>query len=228
MPLRLNLVAGLLLIVLIAGGCQTDQSQSDTSASNAIVRFTMVENKTDQPLSRGIRTEGLMNVVNGDIKYTRSLSTGKAFGQGIEIGNESYYKLGGKLWSRQENLHDALARAQVSLRTGLADPSRALDYLEEVSPDLRREGTEEVRGQGTQRFSATADLSKVGAPDGMDFSEDTWPKGRYLPLEVWVDDSGKVRRLVFENSPEVIQTWEFYDWGAEEEIAAPPADLIKP
>jgi hypothetical protein len=82
-------------------------------------------------------------------------------------------------------------------------------------------------GVKTTRYSAVADLRKVAGERGAEFPDGRWPDGADFPVEVWVDDTGKVHRLKFLSEPQTTQTWEFYDWGVATNIAAPPSELVR-
>jgi hypothetical protein len=203
-------------------------SSSAPAASSTRARFRMVEQKDgDGSRSPGVRTEGVVDFTSGNIQYKRFLSNDKSFGEAIEIGKVTFSKLGGDFWSRQENLLDPLSATQVSVRNAITDPSRSLTYLRTISSDVSQGATEQVDGIKTTRYSALADLRKAGGEEGTNFPNGRWPEGANFPVEVWVDDTGKVRRLKFARSAEITQTWEFYEWGVATEISAPPSDQVR-
>jgi hypothetical protein len=186
----------------------------------------MIEQK-DGSRSAGVRTEGVVDFTSGDIQYKRFLSNGKSFGEAIEIENVTFSKLGGDFWSRQEDLLDPLSATQVSVRNAITDPGRSLDYLRTISTDVTRGATEQVGGVGTTRYTALVDLRKAAGESGANFPSGRWPEGAEFPVQIWVDDTGKVHRLKFARSPEITQTWEFYEWGVSTNLAAPPVDQVR-
>jgi hypothetical protein len=46
-----------------------------------------------------------------------------------------------------------------------------------------------------------------------------------LPVEIWIDDVGRARRFVLELD-EVPATIDFYDFGVEVDVQAPPQDEV--
>lgn len=189
-------------------------------------RFTMLERKLDRPFPP-TTTRGILDFANGNMKYTRFLPDGRAFGEQINVDNVTYNKLGGIYWSRTDNVYDPLAKALIALLSGIADPNRSLDYLKTVADDVRGVGSERVRGANTVHYAATADLRKAAGTEGASFSGAKWPDGATVPVEVWVDGTGRVRRFRYLNDPTLEQTWEFYDWGVRGDISPPPPNLVR-
>jgi hypothetical protein len=120
------------------------------------------------------------------------------------------------------------------------DPSQALKYLLAVSGDVDEVGEEDVRGVGTTHYKAQVDLEKV---------VDVLPKGQReqarqtieqltkqvgeseIPIEVWIDDDGLVRREridygIEQGGQEVSLRFdiELYDFGIDAGIEPPPAE----
>jgi hypothetical protein len=124
---------------------------------------------------------------------------------------------------------------------GQADPSQALQYLRAVSGEVEEKGREDVRGVPTTRYEATVDLRKFPdvLPDDQreaaEKSVDTLVQqlgGKTeLPMEVWIDDDGLIRRQRFEfafeaQGQEVSFRYdsELYDFGVDVEVQPPPAE----
>jgi hypothetical protein len=125
------------------------------------------------------------------------------------------------------------------------DPSQYLRYLTGVSSDVQTVGHEAVRGVDTTHYHATIDLAK-----GMS----TVPKGlrnklgvdaqvldkmyaqlqkqlgsTTLPIDVWIDSGGRLRRLAMEMSTKAAGVgidMELYDYGVAVHVEAPPADQV--
>ncbi len=175
----------------------------------------------------GIRTEGVVDFATGDIHSKRFLRDGRQFGEQMDIGNVTYARLGQGRWSRQEDLLDPLGKAQSAAVKALGNPSRSVEFLREVSGDVREMGREVVADTPTDRYSATIDLEKSPGADRAEFSDAKWPDGASFPVEVWVDDAGRVRRLRFDHYPGQVQSWEFHDWGLEVNLSPPPESEIQ-
>jgi hypothetical protein len=135
---------------------------------------------------------------------------------------------------------------------GQADPSQALQYLRALSGEVKDEGSEEVRGVSTTHYSAEVDLrefpdvlpkaQREAAQKSVDALVKQLGGESKLPMEVWVDDEGLIRRQRFEFEfapPEGGTKFSFrydielYDFGVEVSVEPPPeeetadfADLI--
>ncbi|HET6775819.1 MAG TPA: hypothetical protein VFH36_21080, partial [Acidimicrobiales bacterium] len=153
-------------------------------------------------------------------------------------------------WSRAE-LADLVGSAAVADNDALAlalDPLGPLDLLRRPVVEIGeppgggpggegrtggRDG-DEVRGVATRHLRASLDL--VGGPEGGP------PEGSFearlaaagvdsLPVDVWLDGHGVVRRMVvaIEAAGEMTTTFEVFDVGAvdEDDVAAPdPGDVL--
>ena len=124
------------------------------------------------------------------------------------------------------------------------DPSQTLDYLRGASDDIKRVGTEAVRGSPTTHYSVVLDLEKAAAssPNGrqtiqslikiLGFSK--------LPAEVWVDGEGRLRKLRYtadlsksrvaasaRSAPGSLTfTLELFDFGVPVQVAVPLAGQV--
>jgi LppX_LprAFG lipoprotein len=108
---------------------------------------------------------------------------------------------------------------------GGGDPTRTLQYLRGVGK-LHKEGGETVRGVSTTHYTGTIDLKKVKGGDRL---AQTLGQ-RKLPVEVWVDDDGYIRRETWKEQLDVGNgktdvkiAMELYDFGAPVFAEVPPA-----
>jgi hypothetical protein len=121
------------------------------------------------------------------------------------------------------------------------DPRDTLDYLRAVAGEIVPVGPEQVRGADTTHYKATIDLlryeqlvppaqrEKLGAT----FEQVVQESGlRYVPIDLWVDDGGLVRKLSMNltvtdpassQQVEAAMTFELYDYGQPVEIDLPDA-----
>ncbi len=126
------------------------------------------------------------------------------------------------------------------------DPTAALHYLRGVTDEVKKLGTETVRGTKTTRYSATLDLGKAGQEVREDLKDDIAQIQAQLgtstiPTEAWIDDEGRLRRLRYSvdlskatppnqaadaGTGTVTASFELYDFGVGVDAAAPPADQI--
>ena len=93
-------------------------------------------------------------------------------------------------------------------------PERLLALLRAASSETERVGEEDVRGSSTVRYRLTVDCEPaILECDGT------------VPVEVWIDDDGFVRRISLDDD-DGLATFEFFDFGADVDIHAPPADEV--
>lgn len=123
------------------------------------------------------------------------------------------------------------------------DPGGYLNYLQGVAGDVRVEGHEVIGGDDTTRYGATIDLERALAA-----TQDPARRASLLhaialvgdlkmPATVWVDDSGRLRKLQLSLDlaavakqlgappgidPKIVETMELYDYGVQVDVQAPP------
>jgi hypothetical protein len=114
------------------------------------------------------------------------------------------------------------------------DPSAQLEQLRGAG-DVKKAGTEQVRGTPTTHYTATLDLRRAAdrAPaaqrDAARRSIDRIIKltgQSTLPTEVWLDAQGRARRMKVSQSirgQSFTYTMDLYDFGTREALKAPPA-----
>jgi hypothetical protein len=119
---------------------------------------------------------------------------------------------------------------------GASDPTSTLQYLRGAG-DVTEVGKEELRGVATTHYHAEIDLvkamAKVPAADRDRAEAGVKALGRSLPMDVWIDAEGRVRKTSLDMTMQVAgraahagETIEYLDFGAPVDIAAPPADDI--
>ena len=127
------------------------------------------------------------------------------------------------------------------------DPAQLLRLLR-ASTDVVEAGTATVRGVGTTRYTAKLDLrdSLEAATKELELTAEQRAQLRRaaeqlleqieaetLPIEVYVDDDGLLRRLTLDLTTSVAgqslslkQTTDFYDFGVDVDVDAPPASQV--
>jgi hypothetical protein len=122
--------------------------------------------------------------------------------------------------------------------TSSNDPSSQLDQLRGAG-NVKKVGTEKVRGTATTHYKATLDLRKAAerAPaaqrEAARRSIDNLVKQTgqsTIPVEVWIDKQGRARRMSFDEAikgTSLKLTMELYDFGTREAVKAPPASETK-
>ncbi|HSK15500.1 MAG TPA: hypothetical protein VK915_04970, partial [Gaiellaceae bacterium] len=172
----------------------------------------------------------------------------------VYYGLPAGFLAGNKRWLKldPQGLADASAVDAGSLFLGSqADPAQFLLWLRAIGPTARRVGSETVRGEQTTRFDAVVDLRRL-ASQGPEGQEDAWrayvesTRERLglaeIPVQVWVDGDGLVRRLrhgyVFGPEGQQARTssvTELWDFGVPVSVRTPPpgqvadlADYVRP
>ena len=133
------------------------------------------------------------------------------------------------------------------LQSQSSDPAASLQYLRGASGEVTKVGKEPIRGVDTTWYSTTVDLSRAAAeapPEvGKTIRQITEAFGiERIPVEVWIDSSGRARRVRQEvdysssgaagrfpagTLPESVEiTLEFYDFGTSVSVELPPADEV--
>jgi hypothetical protein len=124
------------------------------------------------------------------------------------------------------------------------DPRKMLDFLRAASDDIETVGTEELRGVRTTHYRATvtlADYDKlVPAEKREEFrsmlGEMIEQTGLdEIPVDVWLDELGLVRRFDMSvtatqpgtaESLDATMTFELFDYGKKVDVEPPPADEV--
>ena len=124
-----------------------------------------------------------------------------------------------------------------------SDPRDALDALRAVTSDIETVGSEQLRGVATTHYRAVVDpaelakRSPASAPSSQSLVDRIATQSGLgpVPLDVWIDESGLVRKLTmsFEGtdpsasrSSEVSMSFELWDYGEAVEIDLPPASQV--
>ncbi len=129
-----------------------------------------------------------------------------------------------------------------------SDPSQFLNYLRAASKDVAEVGEKEVRGVATTHYRAKIDLEKVADQAPAESREQVRASidalirqtgMRTMPVEVWIDEDGLLRRerleMTFdvpggasgiEQEAAMTMTMDFFDFGVEVDVEPPPADQV--
>jgi hypothetical protein len=133
-------------------------------------------------------------------------------------------------------MNTALGASFSQLTDSANQTTDSLSYLKAVSANgVSTVGTASVRGVPTTEYSATVDLTKAGqgrnpAVQALLQKLQTKTGMTSLPINVWLDDQGQIRREVFDESltvsgkhTRVQVSVEYFDFGAPIDVAPPPA-----
>jgi hypothetical protein len=173
------------------------------------------------------------------------------FGEATAVFVDStvYYKLppgalaGGRRWIQLDlqNVADASGLDFGPLVQGSqADPTQYLLWLSALGPGITKIGEEDVRGVPTSRYRAAVDLNLLEeqAPPGKEAEWAAYVQTlrdrlglAFIPVEVWVEDEGLIRRFNHEygfstEGTTAVVTTELFDFGIPVDVSAPPPDQV--
>jgi hypothetical protein len=184
--------------------------------------------------------------------------TGFGNAKAVFVDSSVYYQLppgalaGGKRWIRLDlqNVADASGLDFGPLVQGSqADPTQYLLWLSALGPGITKIGEEDVRGVPTSRYRAAVDLNLLEqqAPPGKEAEWAAYVQAlrdrlglAFIPVEVWIDDEGLIRRFNHEygfsaEGTTAVVTTEIFDFGVPVDVQAPPVgsvvtmtDVIRP
>jgi hypothetical protein len=163
-------------------------------------------------------------VVTGDVLYLRSPAFAQATTQD-------------KQWVKLNLATLASSQGSTDL-SGILDasptPANALAYLE-GSSTVDKVGSESVGGVDTTHYSVSANLDRAaehasGATRDAVQGVISQSGVKTLPLEVWVDGNGYIRKVSYDEHAGRRQaatvTMELHDFGGPVAISAPPSDSV--
>jgi hypothetical protein len=127
--------------------------------------------------------------------------------------------------------------------SGASTPTDLVEMFKGASGHVTDLGTESINGVDTTHFQILMDLEEyadnLSAAEADEIREMVGDLGD-MPLDVWIDDDGLLRRLEMSMSPEAfgavgmsagddfeMSVWyEVFDYGSDIEITPPPADEV--
>jgi hypothetical protein len=177
----------------------------------------------------GLPTEGDAKIRARMIDGAMYMSLGDLVGAGDESLSSM---LGDKSWVKLDLKSLGMDSSASSGGLSDANPGATLDALRGAG-EVERVGTETLRGVETTHYRATIDPQKAlaEAPEEL---RDRAAKGLDaiggpLPIDVWIDGDGQARKIAMDvetSDGAVSTTIEYYDFGADVNIAAPPVDDV--
>ncbi len=164
--------------------------------------------------------------------------------QTLKIGpvNSELVVLGGVLYTKSPQPQDPArpwtkSPAKGAARLGTTDPQQTVSLLLGAR-EVKAGGTEEVRGESTDKYTFTIDIDAAASrlPEGESQAFEQSLKSLQrdeLPATAWVDESGRLRRLRYtiattaeKGSSKIVSTVELFDFGATVDVVAPPDSEI--
>src|SRR3954454_17128954 len=222
---------------------------ADATAAAGTAEFGIAGSVTAAGQTIPIQGNGAVDMRNSRMRMSMSLPVpGLGSMQIDEIfdGNAFYMHFpqavaqripGGKSWMKVDL--DALGKASgVDLKQALqANQSHPADMLKALKAvgDSQLVGTEDIRGTSTKHYHADVDLNKAADRIGDKKSVDAIKQMvgssglSRIPLDVWIDGAGRVRREQFRYSAAGVgmdMTMEFTRFGAPVNTTPPPADQV--
>jgi hypothetical protein len=210
-----------------AGSLEADfavSAQGLTGSGSGVFNSKQRTGQLKMKLNASGREIPVDSFVDGDILYLRSPAFAQATTQ-----NKQWIKL---------NLA-TLGSAQGSTDlSGILDasptPANALAYLQ-GSSIVNKVGSESVGGVDTTHYSVSANLDRAaehasGATRDAVQGVISQSGVKTLPLEVWVDGNGYIRKVSYDEHAGRRQaatvTMELHDFGGPVAITAPPSDSV--
>jgi hypothetical protein len=244
--------ASALTIAIAASGCGASDTvdpavvakAADRTAAAGTARLALVAQFKGQTL----RGQGAIDPKTGRSQITLALPQGQGEIESRYIGGMVYLHLpekardglpGGRSWAKIDIVRMMRSKgidvSKVRSPSG-DDPTQTVAQLRGAG-DVERVGKDTVRGAPTTHYKTTVDLRKA-AERAATGSRDTARKGMNdlikasggrttAPVEVWIDDKGRVRRMRTVqriNDQDVTETMELYDFGGDQAIVAPSGD----
>jgi len=171
------------------------------------------------------QTVNVDTIVAGNVIYIRS----PAFAQGGLPAGKQWVRLDLAQLAQQQGVDLG------SLVNSNPSPTGALAYLQGSTGDVQKVGTETVDGVDTTHYKATIDLEKA-AQKATGKQRDsirrviTVSGVKKLPVEVWIDDDGYVRKVAYvehsgRNQSSNI-TMQLRDFGPHASITSPPSSSV--
>jgi hypothetical protein len=119
---------------------------------------------------------------------------------------------------------------------GQSDPNGSLDALRGAKGDVKRVGTEKVRGTSTTRYRVAIDAEQAVNSAPMEQRAEVRNSvgalgSRTIPADVWVDGKGRLRKVrlrvaASSSNTKGSVTFEYFDLGARVNVEAPPANEV--
>jgi LppX_LprAFG lipoprotein len=139
---------------------------------------------------------------------------------------------GGKTWMKLDLKAFGAGAGATGSAGGLGDanPGGVLDSLRGAG-DVEKVGADTLRGVETTHYRATIDPQKAIANAPAELQEKAKAGlaelGGPFPMDVWIDGDGQTRKIsadIDAATGKVSMTLEYYDFGVDVDVTAPPAD----
>jgi hypothetical protein len=147
----------------------------------------------------------------------------------LGVGGESPAKI--KPWIKIEDFDDEASLDNLIFPFPFVEPGMILNAFELVSGSVESLGEETVRGVSTDHYRLTLDLARLietaPAANRAALREELEKReAKTEPIEIWIDDAGRARRVQVTLDKDDLVAVDFYDFGVEVDVEAPPADQV--
>ncbi|MGW7195478.1 hypothetical protein [Streptomyces chryseus] len=224
-------------------GTAAVRSAYDRTAEARTARMKLTTRTSAQGRSVSAQGQGVIDLAEGDSEMTLTAG-GQKIEQRVVDGivyqkppKEQQAKVPGKKPWIKIDLKKAAQRGGSSPQVN--DPAESAGFAKGVTDkDVRKIGTEQVGGTGTTRYRVTIDVDKLaGTGDRAKADQLKKQLGPTLPMDVWLDDDGRIRRQQMDlrvkapdgaasggpQQAEVRTVIEYSDFGAELDVEPPAA-----
>ncbi|MFJ7295903.1 hypothetical protein [Streptomyces collinus] len=225
-------------------GTQAVRSAYDRTAEEDTAKVKLRVRTSAQGASQTANGQGAVDLDDGDSVMTLTVQ-GRQIEQRV-VDQVLYQRMpegrapGGKPWIKID-----LGKVAAQQGTGdrsMSDPAQSAAYAKAISDkDVTKKGTATVNGVETMHYRVSVDVAEL--PDGDTLRKQVGPT---LPMDVWLDDEGRMRRQQIDmtvESPEAAQrssaeassapgkvtvrtVMDFTDFGTEVEADEPPAGQV--
>lgn len=211
--MRGRVVGALLLALLAFVSCRAGGDAALSRAPTA--RYTVKVDANEDGKSRMV-LEGVVNFAKNFERYSQYYDGGLVW-ERIVVGQTEMTRRAERpdRWERAEGVVSGGADTFIALRHAVLAPARSVPFVESVADNVRRLGSESIRGHRTTQYMATVDLARMGAPSS-----------RTVMIEFWTDDEGtthRIRHTPFGHDRGVL-VWDFTDFGLPVDLSLPPAE----
>ena len=235
------------VVALLATGCGSDSKDTLSPAAEvraAASKVTAGSSKMDIAVDTNAQGQAVKLSGTGAFRYSGSdvvgsiqLTLGAIKIEERVTGGNLYLQVPGQPGFYKIALSDLVG-------TQLADssnPASAAGILAAVGDDVKKAGTETIRGAETTHYTVTLKVADAAAKlkngsgiAGLSLQKLQDSGVTEIPMEVFLDKQGRLRRMLQKLTltikgvkADVSTRLDFYDFGTKVDVKVPPADQVK-
>jgi hypothetical protein len=238
----------------------TNTAEAETSKASMAITVAGASAEQTEPLT--VTMDGALNYESGQGAFTvntPATAASPASSTEMMIDNTNAYlrlpaeaaaQFNGKTWLKIDTnaTSEAAGVDLAALSTDSGNPAEGLEMLQGISDDVTEVGKEEIRGDSTTHYRGSLDFAKAAEKESDQAKKNALAElgklygNRPLPLDVWLDDKDRVRKMNFTvdmstlSAPEATQgttqtgtvdfSMEFYEFGTDVQVTIPPTDQV--